>query len=326
MDANAIVIDPQVPADIGGQLAKAPVRSLIPFGAPAPAVVPLPGKRRERVLTPQGRKAITTAVVTVVFLIATIAAFAGSVSADAPVAAVLGIVTAVICLNRFVATAPAVEAAQRSGWRQRPPTADPYHLAWDGLHAVTAYHRRYVAPSQDMDAEARAVWTRALDAVGKLSQSQVVRLGLVDSVRVTTVLPYHLWEVAERLARLSALRAEHQAILRGVDADDPDVAAVLAPQRRAQELASEDIERRVRQLEVFADLVGQADAARRREQAVRRLAGLDDSHRELLAHIGQSPGDDAMAEQMSLDVQAIIEQANEAVRQANEAGRSLVLP
>ena len=101
---------------------------------------------------------------------------------------------------------------------------------------------------------------------------------------------------------------------------------MLAPQRRAHELASADIERRVRQLEVFAELVDQADAARKREQAVRQLAGLNDSHRELLAHVDQSPGEDALAKQVSLDVQAIIDQANEAVRQANEAGRSLVLP
>ena len=69
-----------------------------------------------------------------------------------------------------------------------------------------------------------------------------------------------------------------------------------------------------------------ADAARRREQAVRQLATLDDPHRELLADIGQSAGDDGLAEQLSLDVQAVIDQADEAVRQVNEAGRGLVLP
>jgi len=177
-----------------------------------------------------------------------------------------------------------------------------------------------------MDAEARATWARAADAATALEQSEVVRLGLVDSVQVTTFLPYHLWEVAERLARLSALRAEHQDILRGVDADDPDVAALLAPQRRAHELAAEDIERRVRQLEVFAELTGKADAARRREQAVRRLATLTEPHRELLAEIGHSAADDGLAGQLAGDIQVIIDQANEAVRQANEAGRSLVLP
>ncbi len=192
--------------------------------------------------------------------------------------------------------------------------------------AETAYDRRYVAPGKDMDAQARAMWTRAADAVSALEQSDMVRLGLVDSVRVTTVLPYHLWEIAERLARLSALRAEHQAILRDVDANDPAVAAVLAPQRQAQEITNADVERRVRQLEAFAGLAGQADAARRREQAVRRLATLDDPHWDLLADVGQGAGDDGLAEQLSLDVQAVIDQADEAVRQVNEAGRGLVLP
>lgn len=329
MDANAIVIDPQVPADISRQLSRAPARRLVPFGAPAPAVVPAPGKRREHVLTPQGRRAIGALTATGVFLAMTVISLVIALSVTATqreAAAIVGVIAAVGCLNRFVASAHAAEAASRSGWRQRAVTGNPDHPAWDGLHAVTAYHRRYVVPGTDMDAEARARWTRAAAAAGKLERSEVVRLGLVDSVQVTTVLPYHLWEIAERLARLSALRAEHQAILRGVDADDPDVAALLGPQRRAHELATADIERRVRDLEVFADLVGRADAARRRERAVRRLATLNDSHAELLARVGESAGDDGLTEQMSLDVQSIVDQADEAVRQANEAGRGLVLP
>jgi len=326
LDAKAIVIDPQVPADIRRELAQAPARRLVPFGGPAPAVVPAPRKRRERVLTPEGKKAITTAVVMAVFFAATIASWVAAATAQVQWGFIAGIGTLIVWINRFIATASAVDAAQAAGWRQRPATADPHHPAWDGLHAVTAYHRRYVSPRRDMDADARVVWARAADAAGRLMESEVVRLGLVDSVQVATVLPYHLWEIAERMAWLSALRAQHKAILRGVDADDPDVATLLAPQRRAHEVASADIEQRVRQLEEFAGLVAEADAARRRERAVSQLATLNDSHAELLAHIGQSAGSDALTEQMTVDVQAIIDQAHEAVRQANEAGRGLVLP
>jgi hypothetical protein len=329
VDANAIVIDPQVPADIACQLAEAPARRLAPFGAPAPAVVPPPRRRRKRVFTPEGGRAIGALAATMVFFAMTVIScvIALSVTDTQREAAVTtGLIMAVGCLNRFVASGRAAEAASRSGWRRRPLTVNPYHPEWDGLHAVTAYHRRYVAPGQDMDAEARATWQRAADAASKLEESEVVRLGLVDSVQVTAVLPYHLWEVAERLARLSSLRAEHQAILRGVEANDPDVATLLAPQRRAHELANADIERRVRRLEGFADLVGQADTARRRERAVRQLVTLNDSHQELLARIGESADDDELAERMSVDVQAIIDQADEAVRQANEAGRGLVPP
>jgi hypothetical protein len=326
LDAKAIVIDPQVPADIRRELAQAPVRRLVPFGAPPPDVVPAPRKGREVVLTPEGRKAVVTLVSMAAFLVATMASWVLAVAVHAPGLSIVGLATLVIWINRLIATSSALRAAGSAGWRQRRPAADPSHPAWDGLHAVTAYHRRYVSPRRDMDAQAHAVWARACDAATRLQASEVVRLGLVDSIQVATVLPYHLWEVAERLARLSALRVQHEAILRGVDADDPDVATLLAPQRRAHEVADADIEQRVRQLEVFTELVGQADAARRRERAVSKLATLNDSHAELLAHIGQSAGNDALTEQMTVDVQAIIDQADEAVRQANEAGRSLVLP
>ena len=326
MDDNAIVIDPQVPADISRQLAKAPARRLVRFGAATPEVVPAPRKRRDKEMTPEGRNAVITTVTMAAFFVTTVAAFVVAVQTDTGAVAILGIFAAIGWINRFVATARAVDAAQRAGWRQRPPTENPDHPEWDGLHAVTAYHGKYILPGKDMDTAGRAQWKRAVSAANDLRKSEVVKLGQVDSVQVTTVLPYHLWDLAERLATLSALRERHQQILRGVDADDPDVATLLGPQRRAHELANADIEQRVAQLELFAKLTGQADAARRRERAVRQLATLNDSHAELIAHIGQGTGADVLAEQVSVDVETIIDQANEAVRQANEAGRSLVLP
>ena len=256
---------------------------------------------RARVRIPRGMRAEAAAVFLLTAIIAWILCVTAASALGAEAAGLTGILTTIGFIACLVTTAPEPDS-------------------------VTAGHQRFVAPGQDMDAEARAIWARAAAAASALEQSDVVRLGLVDSVRVTTVLPCHLWEIAERLARLSALRAEHQAILRGVDADDPDVATVLAPQRQVQEMANADVERRVGQLEAFAGLAGQADAARRREQAVRRLTTLDDPHRELLAEIGQNAGDDGLAEQLSLDVQAVIDQADEAVRQVNEAGRGLVLP
>jgi hypothetical protein len=197
---------------------------------------------------------------------------------------------------------------------------------YEHANVAVLYHRRYVRPSRDLDAAARQSWQRAVVAAEKISRSDVVRQQLIDSVRVTTVLPYHLWDIAERLARLSALRANHEDILDGVADDDPDVAVVLDPQRRAHELAADDIERRVHDLEVFACRVEEADAARHREEAVRRLADLNDVHRDLLARVGSDAdplGGDLPA---THDVQAVIDQANKAIRAANEAGRSLALP
>jgi hypothetical protein len=195
-------------------------------------------------------------------------------------------------------------------------------VRYEVKNVAILYHRRYVRPPCDLDAVARQVWQRAVVAAEKISRSHVVRQQLIDSVRVTTVLPYHLWDIAERLARLSALRADHEVILDGVADNDPDVAVVLDPQRRAHELADDDIERRVRDLEIFACRVEEADATRRREEAVRRLADLNEVHRDLLARVGSSGDSDLPA---TNDVQAVIDQANEALRAANEAGRSLCL-
>lgn len=202
-----------------------------------------------------------------------------------------------------------------------PRLREDYELA----NAAAVYHRRYVCPPQDFDAHARQDWQRTVIAADKIFSSDVVREQLIDSVRVTTALPYYLWDIAERLAQLSALRADHKAILDGVEDDDPDVAVVLQPQRRAHELATDDIDRRVRHLEIFASRVGEADAARRREEAVRRLADLNDVHQDLLARVGSADGTGGDLPE-GHDVQAVIDQANKAIRAANDAGRALYIP
>lgn len=211
----------------------------------------------------------------------------------------------------------ALELAARALWRR---ARERYDLD----NAAVLYHQRYVCPPVDLDATARQSWQRALLATDKITRSDVVGQQLIDSVRVATVLPYHLWDIAERLARLSGLRAGHRQILDGVADDDPDVAVVLGPQRRAHELAADDIERRVRDLELFAASVADADAARRREAAVRSLADLNDVHRDLLARVGTGTDSSDLPE--AHDVQAVIDQANKAIKAANEAGRSLAIP
>jgi len=212
-----------------------------------------------------------------------------------------------------------LEAAVRTLWRRR---RQRYELD----NAAILFHRQYVCPSRDLDADSRQRWQRTVCAANAVVASSIVRQQLIDSVRVTTVLPYRLWEIAEQLARLSALRADHVQILDGVAEDDPDVAVVLEPQRRAHQLAARDIECRVRDLEVFASRLEDAEAALRREAAVRQLSGLNDVHRELLAHVGN--GIDKLDSHLPAthDVQAVIDQANKAIRAANEAGCSLAIP
>jgi hypothetical protein len=193
-------------------------------------------------------------------------------------------------------------------------------------HSPVTEHRRYVLPSTDIDTEHWQLWKRAVDARNRIVRAEVVGGGQIDSVQVTEVLPQRLWDIADRLARLAEVRARHQDILGKVPADDPDIAPAVARQRRAQAVAVADVARRVRDLESFADLVDAADLAMRKEMIMRELSALDDTHADLLAGVGDSVADTDLSQRLTDDVGAVIEQAREAVRQANDAALHLALP
>jgi hypothetical protein len=191
---------------------------------------------------------------------------------------------------------------------------------------AVAYHRRYVVPELDLQVEEMARWRRASQAARSVQASESVRLGLIDAVEVTAVLPYQLWDVAERLALLSAPERRQSSILHGLNASDADIQAVLGPQRRVHDLAVADIERRIGRLEEFAALAAKADAARRRKHAIEELAGLNPDYEELLIRLGEAGNALAVPGRSGEELRAVAAEADDAVRQANEAGRALVIP
>jgi hypothetical protein len=193
-------------------------------------------------------------------------------------------------------------------------------------HAPVTQHRRYVLPSTDIDAEHWKLWKRAVDARNRIAGADVVNAGQIDSVQVAEVLPQRLWDIAERLARVAEVRARHKQILGDVPHDDPDVAPAVTRQRRVQELALADAARRVSELENFANLVAAADLATRKETIVRELNDLDDTHADLLARIGDTDLDNDLTHRLTNDATAVIEQARQAIEQANEAALTLALP
>jgi hypothetical protein len=193
-------------------------------------------------------------------------------------------------------------------------------------HAPVTQHRRYVLPSTDIDAEHWKLWKRAVDARNRIAGADVVNAGQIDSVQVAEVLPQRLWDIAERLARVAEVRARHKQILGDVPHDDPDVAPAVTRQRRVQELALADAARRVSELENFANLVAAADLATRKETIVRELNDLDDTHADLLARIGDTDLDNDLTHRLANDATAVIEQARQAIEQANEAALTLALP
>jgi hypothetical protein len=197
---------------------------------------------------------------------------------------------------------------------------------WARPSAAVAYRRRYVVPELDLHGDEMARWQRASHAARTIAESQAVRLGLINSVEVAAVLPYHLWDIAERLALLSGPERRQTAILRDLDASDPDVQVVLGPQRRAHELTVADIERRIGRLEEFAALAAKADAARRRRLAIEKLADLNPDYEELLVRLDDPQDALGHADRPAGELRAMAIEADDAVRRANEAGRALLLP
>jgi hypothetical protein len=312
-----IVIDPAVPEAARRELEQAPLSALVGFSD----VLPGPGSRDDPdgddgpVRPPAMRPAAGAIVAVMAVLLIAGLATPGPFAADLVFLAMLvGLPCAAAgslhLLHKAKGSVPELAGS-------RP---------WLRLSAAQAYRGQYVVPVLDLEGDALDRWQRASQAARTIRASESVRLGLINSVEVAAVLPYHLWDVAERLALLSGPERRQAAILRDLDASDPDVQIVLGPQRRAHELTVADIERRIARLEDFAGLAAKADAARKRQRAIEELAALNADYEDLLVRLGDQ--DDALTDagHPAGELRAMTAEADDAVHRANEAGRALLIP
>jgi hypothetical protein len=290
LDSATVVVDPALPAETRDALLAAG-RKLIPYRDPAPSP------------PPSSRGAHGCMSLVALFFVFAILGTAGG-----------NYVFASLMIMLAASGVPIVLAS-------RPTARD---IA--ALRAPFTEHRRYVLPSSDIDAEHWKLWKRAVDARNRIAGASVVGEGRIDSVHIGEVLPHRLWDIAERLARLAEVRAKQREILGDVSPDDPDVAQAVARQRRAQELALADVARRVSDLEKVAGLVDAADLLARKESVVRELNALDDTHAELLAGIGDTPLEADVTDRLADEATAVMEQARQAIAQANEAALTLAPP
>jgi hypothetical protein len=311
-----IVIDPAVPDTARRELEQAPLSALVGFSDPLPGQ-DAPGEDQdEGPMRPPALRPAAGAIVAVmaVLLIAGLAT-PGPFAADLVFLAMLiGLPCAAAGSLRLLYKAKG-SVPELAG--SRP---------WARPGAALAYRGRYIVPELDLEGNALARWQRASQAARTTRASESVRLGLINSVEVAAVLPYHLWDIAERLALLSGPARRQAAILRDLDATDPDVQVILGPQRRAHDLTIADIERRISRLEDFAALAAKADAARKRQRAIEELAALNEDYEDLLVRLGDQ--DDVLTDagRPAGELRAMTAAADDAVRRANEAGRALVLP
>jgi hypothetical protein len=311
-----IVIDPAVPEAARRELEQAPLSALVGFSDPLPGPDAPESARPEGPERPPAMRPAAGAIVAVmaVLLIAGLAT-------PGPFAADLVFLAMIIGLP--CAAAGGLHLLQKArGSVPELPAGRP----WARRGAALAYRGRYVVPELDLEGSALARWQRASQAARTIRASESVRLGLINSVEVAAVLPYHLWDVAERLALLSGPERRQAAILRDLDPADPEVEVILGPQRRAHDLTVADIERRIARLEEFAALAATADAAQKRQRAIEELATLNADYEDLLVRLGDQ--DDALTDggRPAGELRAMTAAAEDAVRRANEAGRALVIP
>jgi hypothetical protein len=314
-----IVTDPEIPAPARLELAQAPVTALLAFGDPVvkpPVVNPeVPG---DRVAQKDVRRATMTG--------AQYAAVGSAVLAV--LQSCLGLLAAkpdLVLMAVFIWLPCAVVSAL-IGYRDHEPGQPPPRGRRRGRNAAVTYHRRYVVPELDLLDAGQVRWRRARKAARSIQASEAVRLGLIDTVEIAAVLPYHLWDIAERLALISAAERRLPVILQGVDISDAEIQAVLGPQRRVHDLAVADVEQRIGRLEEFAALAAKADAARKRKNVLAELAGLNPHYEELLVRLGEPADGLSVTGHAADELRAVAVAADDAVRRANEAGRALVIP
>lgn len=184
--------------------------------------------------------------------------------------------------------------------------SDRYEWA-DAVNAARIYHRRYMVPIIDLDAEARLEWKRAVGAANKAYQADVMRQRVIDSAYVEVEVPGHLWKIAEGLAKSSLIRVQLRKITDMVSRNNPAYSDRIEQQERAFARESRRVAERVARLEEFASLLCEADAAR-------RLNHVDDLLFDMRADSAADAASSGQAERLRLDAQAVIEQANEAAR------------
>jgi hypothetical protein len=308
MRVAEIVIDPEVPAAARRELRQTPLSALAMFGDPPrrPGTRGAPDDARLAALPGKQLVAGGSLAVVAVLFFASLANL-GPFSGDLVFLVVLLSMTCIVMGGLSLVQRAGSEPGKRNG-------------------PAVAYHRRYVVPELDLHGEEMAHWRRASQAARTIGASEAVRLGLIDTVEVAAVLPYRLWEVAERLALLSAPDQRQSSILQGLDASDPGLQAVLEPQRRVHELTVTDIERRIGRLEEFAALTASADTMRKRRRAIEELAALNPDYEELLVRLDEPGSAPAVAGPLADELRAAAAAADDAVRRANEAGRALVIP
>ncbi|WP_344582311.1 hypothetical protein [Nonomuraea roseoviolacea] len=182
--------------------------------------------------------------------------------ADLPAAAITAGAVGLVGLLRYTSV-----TAGRRDVRQR-------------VRLAREYSAHYVLP-EDLDYPCQRLLRRAQDAVDAVLSSAVHRAGFIDTIDNQVTLPEEVWQIAQRLARLSAMHAEHRRLVPRVLPSGLEDA--FRPYTTALDAAWTSLSRRVRHLEEYARQVTRADQVYHAHQRLETLAARTPDYQLLVA-------------------------------------------
>lgn len=148
------------------------------------------------------------------------------------------------------------------------------------LRLASEYAAHYVLP-EDLDHPCQMLLRRAQDAVDAILNSQVNRAGLIDTIDNRVTLPEEVWQIAQRLAKLSSMHAEQGRLIpRDLPTGMEDA---FKPYTTALDAAWTSLSRRVRHLEKYAKQVVKADKVFHAHRRLEALAARTPDYQQLIA-------------------------------------------
>jgi hypothetical protein len=185
--------------------------------------------------------------------------------------------------------------------------------------ALRVRRDRYLTP-EDLDEDAQTLLSRVQTAIDAVLESEVNREGLLDTVDNAVTLPQQEWEIAQVLARQSALRGELSDLLgEGVE---PEVEAAMHPLREKLDLSVRAVTRRIEALEHYADHTRAADQAFQAHRQLIEITARAHVYDELVADTVRDdlavPAIERLAEQSDELVQTLRSRLTEATEATTE--------
>lgn len=189
------------------------------------------------------------------------------------------------------------------------------------LRLAQAHADRYILP-EDLDRPCQMLLRRAQNAVEAILHSKVHRSGLIDSIENQVSLPEEVWQIGERLRRLSAMHAEHGKLIpRELP---PGMEDAFKPYTSALDAAWTSLSQRVRHLEKYAKQVLKADKVYHAHMRLEALAARTPDYQQLIAETVRDELAHARIRELADQAAHVRKLFEESILQARQAAGELL--